>query len=98
LVLLLRVMDIWDGSTSNQQNPSHTYASVAAPTTYTVRLIVSTNFGSGTSSQIVSVTEPAPSAGFLGTPLGGYGPLTVNFTDSSAFTPTLGLGFWGYRE
>ncbi len=75
-----------DGSTSNSQNPSHQYGVVGASTVYTVRLIVSTNFGTGTATQTnyISVTEPSPSAGFSASSTSGYGPLNVNFTDTSA--------------
>ncbi len=77
--------DFGDGSTSNIQNPIHVYGTVSASTAYTVELVVTTNFGTSTSTQAdyISVTEPEPSASFSGTPLSGYGPLTVYFSDSS---------------
>ena len=79
-----------DGGTGNTQNPQHVYASVAAPTTYTVRLIISNAFGTSTSTMTnyISVSQAPPTASFTGTPLSGYGPLTVNFTDNSSGTPT----------
>ena len=82
--------DFGDGDTSNSQNPQHIYDAVSAPTTFTVRLIASSPFGVSTSTRTnyISVTEPAPGASFTGTPLNGYGPLTVNFTDNSSGTPT----------
>ncbi len=67
---------------------SYQYQAVSAPTTYTAWEIVSTSFGVSSSSQTVSVTEAGAVAGFYGSPLSGYGPLTVNFTDTSLNNPT----------
>lgn len=73
-----------DGNTSNQQNPQHIYLSVPTTTQYTVRLIVTTPFGSSTSlTQTVIVTEAGPNASFNKTLINTYGPLTVNFSDTS---------------
>jgi PKD repeat protein len=79
-----------DGSTSNLQNPSHIYAVVTAPTSYTVQLVASNSFGASTATLVnyISVTQLGPIGGFFGTPTSGNGPLTVNFTDTSAFNPT----------
>ncbi len=78
-----------DGSTSTLENPTHTYASVTAPTSYTVKLIVTTPFGSSTftKSKLIFVTEPSPSIGFYGTPTVGNIPLAVHFTDTSGNNP-----------
>ncbi len=70
-----------DGNIGNTQNTTYTYAAVAAPTTYTVLLIVTNSFGTTTAMGSITVTEAAPSAGFTQSVLNTYGPLTVNFTD-----------------
>ncbi len=71
-----------DGSTSTVENPSHTYGAVTVPTVYTVQLIATNAFGSGTATQSITVSEPKPSAGFSGTPTSGNGSLPVVFTDT----------------
>jgi PKD repeat protein len=58
-----------DGQVSSVQSPTHDYATVAAPTSYTVQLIVTTNFGMSTATTVISVTEPPPSAFSLLMPL-----------------------------
>ena len=84
------VWSFGDGGSSNSLNPQHIYGVVSAPTTYTVRLIVTTPFGVSTATKenYISVSEPAPVASFSGTPLSGFGPLTTDFTDSSEGSPT----------
>ncbi len=72
-----------DGNSGNTQNTTYTYAAVAAPTTYTVLLIVTNSFGTTTATGSITVTEAAPSAGFTQSVLNTYGPLTVNFTDTT---------------
>jgi PKD repeat protein len=64
---------------------THTYGNVTAPTSYTVQLVVSNSFGTSTSTQAnyIYVYETALNASFTGTPLLGYSPLTVYFSDSS---------------
>jgi len=72
-----------DGGTSTAQNPSHTYTAAG---TYSVALTVTGPGGSDTSTQVdyITVTDPAPEAGFTGSPTSGVVPLSVNFTDSSS--------------
>ncbi len=86
-----------DGGTSTSENPSHLYGTVSQPTSYVVRLIVSNAYGTSTSygssnasstSPIITVLPPIPVAGFYASPTSGTGPLTVNFTDTSAYNPT----------
>ncbi len=71
-----------DGGTSTLQAPSHVYAAAG---TYTVALTVTGPGGSNTQtrSNYVTVTTPAPVAQFTGTPVSGFSPLTVNFSNTS---------------
>ena len=71
-----------DGGTSTLQNPSHVYSAVGV---YSVSLTVTGVGGSDalTRTNYIDVTEPAPVAGFSGSPTSGISPLTVGFTDSS---------------
>ncbi len=69
-----------DGGTSSAQNPLHTYAT---PGTYKVSLLVVGPGGCDRTTAIVTVTEPAPVAGFAGAPTTGTAPLDVVFADQS---------------
>src|SRR5208283_514399 len=77
-----------DGAVTTIQNPSHTYATVGAPTTYTVTLVVGNGYSASSASLGIFVTEPSPGAGFSASPTSGNGPLSVNFTDTSGNSPT----------
>ena len=73
--------DFGDGNTSNQQNPSHTYAN---PGTYTVTLTVTGPNGCTNTvvfNNYIVIEEPV--ADFIGNPLQGCVPLPVGFTDQS---------------
>jgi endo-1,3(4)-beta-glucanase len=85
-----------DGSTSNLQNPSHTYT-VAG--TYTVKLVVTNNAGSSVNTQTpgsdgmvitanASVNTTIPNVNFVANPVTGNAPLSVFFTDTSTGGPT----------
>src|SRR5208283_3148867 len=60
---------------------------VVAPAEYTVQLIVTTDFGTSTSTQVnyISVNEPAPISNYSVTPSSGYGPYTATFVDTSVY-------------
>jgi len=78
-----------DGGNSANQNPSHNYTT---PGVYTVVLTAMNAAGSDdeTKTDYITVTAAVlpPVAEFSATPLSGTAPLTVNFTDQSANTPT----------
>jgi PKD repeat protein len=77
--------DFGDGTTSTQQNPSHTYVSQKSDY-FTVSLTVQGLRGPNTQSKTnyIYVTVPQrPVADFVGTPTTGNSPLTVQFTDKS---------------
>jgi PKD repeat protein len=71
-----------DGSTSTLQNPTHQYTATGV---FTVALQVAGAGGSAviTRSNYITVTEPLSIAAFDASPLTGYVPLVVNFTDQS---------------
>ena len=70
-----------DGGSSSQASPSHTYSAAG---TYTATLTASGPGGSDSASTTITVNEPAPVAGFSGSPTSGTVPLTVSFTDASS--------------
>lgn len=75
-----------DGMTSTEQNPSHVYA---APGTYTVTLTASSANCSDEEVKTNYLTvSSAPTGAFVGSPLSGNAPVTVNFTDQSTGNPT----------
>jgi PKD repeat protein len=72
--------DFGDMNSSNDENPTHTYA---AEGTYTVTLTVTNECGSvSTTETIVLLT--APTAGFTSDTEGGCAPVTVQFMDESS--------------
>ncbi|MFN8397741.1 MAG: PKD domain-containing protein [Bacteroidia bacterium] len=73
--------DFGDGNTSTLQNPTHTYA---ASGTYTVCLTATNSCGSNTACTVITVSCPAPQAGFTFTNTG----LTLNLTSTSTGSPT----------
>jgi len=79
-----------DGSSTTDQNPSHTYATAG---TYTVKLTVTNGAGSDVETKDVTVTAApgVPVAAFSAT--ADY--LTVKFTDTSTGVPTAWLWDFG---
>ncbi|MBI5431447.1 MAG: PKD domain-containing protein [Planctomycetes bacterium] len=75
--------DFGDGTTSTEQNPTHTYAALGS---YTVTLGVTNALGSDatTVTDCVLVDVVPPIADFTASTHGGTSPLTVQFTDLSA--------------
>jgi len=74
--------DFGDGSTSTDQNPSHTYIQRG---TYTVKLTINNAYGSSSAikKDYISVGM-APQAAFVGSPTSGDVPLNVAFKDQSS--------------
>jgi hypothetical protein len=76
----VRSWDFGDGATSDEQNPTHTYA---AHGDYVVTLTVTGPGGTDAETQTVSVKPPAPVASFTAEPPSGTVPLTVLLTSTS---------------
>jgi PKD repeat protein len=72
-----------DGTTSMVANPVHVYAAAGA---YTVTLVVSNPAGQDgmTRTSFITVSPIPVVAAFSATPLTGYAPLTVAFTNASS--------------
>jgi len=80
--------DFGDGvGTSTAQNPSYAYNNAG---TYTVTLTISSSSQGCNDTEIKTgyiTVNPAPVADFVGSPLTGTAPLTVDFTDLSTGNP-----------
>jgi PKD repeat protein len=73
--------DFGDGTTSDGQNPTHTYLRRG---TYTVSLTVKNAYGTSTAVRKNFITiGMEPKAEYTGSPLTGDSPLTVKFIDQS---------------
>ncbi len=79
-----------DGTTSNEQDPIHTYLSAG---NYTVNLTVNNSKGSDSKLTTITVSEKMgsvlPVADFSISVTGGYAPLSVTFTDLSQNATTI---------
>jgi PKD repeat protein/subtilisin family serine protease len=87
--------DFGDGTTSNEQNPLHTYQNIGS---YTVSLTVAGLVGSDTETKerYIQVTSSAPAADFTATPRSGGDPLLVQFTDTS--TGSISSRLWNFGD
>jgi PKD repeat protein len=74
--------DFGDGGTSLDTHPAHVFATYGS---YTITLTASGPGGTDveTKSAYITVNPPAPTANFSATPLEGFAPLAVQFTDLS---------------
>ncbi len=71
--------DFGDGTSSNEPNPTHTYANNG---TYVVQLTGTNSCGTITETETILIsTVSAPTADFTANITSGCGPFTVNFTD-----------------
>jgi PKD repeat protein len=95
--ILSRQWNFGDGSTSTAQSPTHTFQNAG---TYTVTLQVTNANGSNTNTQnnliVVSVNANKPVANYSATPITGYPPLCVQFTNSS--TGKITTGTWTFGD
>ena len=87
--------DFGDGATSSEVSPTHSYVSAG---TYTVSLTVSGPGGSDTHTQIdyITVSDPTVISAFSATPLLGFSPLAVDFTDAS--TGNIATHSWDFGD
>lgn len=76
--------DFGDGTTSNVQNPTHTFTNGGA---YDVKLTVTRDALTATSTQVINAGG-VPNADFAGTPLAVNVGETVKFADKSTNSPT----------
>lgn len=72
--------DFGDGNESTESDPSHTYIN---PGTFNAALTVAGGGGTDSKSQTITVSPPAPIAGFSCDKSSGAAPLTVNFFSTS---------------
>ncbi len=73
-----------DGNTSNEENPTHTYAEDGV---YEVTLTATNECGSVTTTQQVTIVTP-PTAGFSAALTEGCAPFTVQFSNESSENAT----------
>jgi PKD repeat protein len=71
-----------DGLNSTLENPSHVYDT---PGSYTVQLTATGQGGSNTTSKSVTITDPAPVAGFTASKTTAQAGETINFTNTSQY-------------
>jgi PKD repeat protein len=83
--------DFGDGTTSNVQNPSHTFTS---PGSFDVKLTVTRDVTTDASTQVLNVGG-VPNTDFVGTPLELNVNEPVKFTDKSTNAPTSGKWEFG---
>ena len=82
-----------DSNVSTSQNPTNKYWTAGL---YNVTLTVQKNSINSTITRTSYIAVgQAPSAAFTGTPLTGYAPLNVSFTDQSLYSPTVWNWSWG---
>ncbi len=85
--------DFGDGTTSTDENPTHTYNSVG---NYSVSLTAFNTLGNNTLRQNNLITVfTTPVANFTTNTTNGASPLTVQFTDTSSNNPTSWLWDFG---
>ncbi|WP_321423206.1 PKD domain-containing protein [uncultured Methanobacterium sp.] len=87
--------DFGDGSTSTEENPTHTYST---PGTYTVSLTAANSAGNSTQTQtnLITVNWPAPTANFTSNVTSGFAALPVQFNDASKGNVT--GWFWDFGD
>ncbi|WP_274924109.1 PKD domain-containing protein [Methanogenium marinum] len=85
--------DFGDGNTYVEQNPVHTYTAVGE---YDVSLTITNVVDEDTTEEVgyITVTNPM-TVDFTATPVTGYAPLTVTFTDETTESPSAWLWEFG---
>ncbi|MCK9278937.1 MAG: PKD domain-containing protein, partial [Methanoculleus sp.] len=85
--------DFGDGDTSTEQNPVHTYTATG---TYDVALAITNPAGEDQAEEAdyINVTNPM-TVDFTATPVTGYAPRTVTFTDRTTGNPMAWLWDFG---
>jgi PKD repeat protein len=88
--------DFGDGSTSTDQHPAHLYTAAGV---YDVSLSITNVIGADTMEKTgyITVTNPMR-VDFTATPVWGYAPLAVTFTDETVGNPTAWLWDFGDGE
>jgi PKD repeat protein len=88
--------DFGDGTTSTEQNPLHTYTTTGV---YDVAFTVTNPVGTDTIEETgyIIITNPM-TVDFTATPLVGYAPLRVTFTDNTVGSPSAWLWDFGDGE
>ena len=84
--------DFGDGTTSTQQNPSHSYPAAGS---YTACLTVTDSCGSDSACSVINVVCPPPAAAFS---LSSSSLFTYNFTDQSSSSNTISSWFWDFGD
>ncbi|WP_274924358.1 PEGA domain-containing protein [Methanogenium marinum] len=88
--------DFGDGETSTEQNPVHTYTTTGV---YDVALTVTNVVGEDTTEEVGYITTTNPMAvDFTATPVTGYAPFAVTFTDETTESPSAWLWEFGDGE
>ena len=90
--------DFGDSNSSSSRNPTHIYSFAG---TFTVSLTASNTYSTDTMTKVdyivvSSPLPPAPVANFTATPLSGYTPLLVSFTDES--TGIIDTWLWNFGD
>ncbi len=80
-IIQLYNWDFGDGNSVSNQNASHSYADTG---TYTVKLLVVSNFGCSDSITHTIVVNPNPTVNFTASNLTGCEPLCISLFDSSS--------------
>ena len=85
-----------DGSTTTDQNPSHTYTTYTNGATFWVALIERNNNGVPIAGAAMPITVSPLTAGFSANPTGGLEPLKVGFTSPLVDVGSNAITSWNW--